>query len=457
MLRAHKDRCLEPSSWTVGEYSDAELDLGVPEHITTVPEDGASEGIRKAFHQDLFTEMFQFSSNQREHLTEDGEVVQDLLDICESLPGFESLKMRCSTDPFLSYIGASAVSDEPLNALDRIVYNNKQEHSQDPGDVPDPPLSDEANKSDMRRAVKKSVQEANDEVEFVQDVMAKGWGTDEPSWDRVSMADRLSFFKRIRQGMLRDVLEEAGRWERLLRAKKKSREAAIAVTDIELGGDLSRLLPSELAALKHPLRRPIFLRNFLERRCLQYSLFDTNPKGRGPVVVINDQSSSMSGSPDIQAKGLILGIDAILKKQDRAITAIPFSSTVAVKERWYTGGRVDTFIEGFESGGTDIFRALKVALSLVSDEQRKADILLITDAEYGFSLEQMKELRATFSEEGAPGLTSIVVGSWRAEQLAEFGEVVRVSNLTKATSRDAIAAEMNRMIDPLGSSSATPG
>jgi len=97
-------------------------------------------------------------------------------------------------------------------------------------------------------------------------------------------------------------------------------------------------------------------------------------------------------------------------------------------------------------------RSLRRAL-IEGLSQPDADILLVTDAEYGFPAEELEALKRSFSAERAPHLTSIVIGSWYADQLSELGEVVRVSDLTKSTSREAIASEMNRMLTPLGTPS----
>jgi len=445
MLRAHQDRSVDPNTITVEEYSEASQDMGLPGHVI-VDDDSTPGGVREAFHQDIFTELFQFNYKDNEQLTKNGEIVRDLREVCKGLPSFDDLKRRCTMDNFLSYIGAGAMSDEPLKALSNIMRRNKQESNDEAN-----PLQDEANRSDMRQAAKRAVRAASDEVEFVQDVVSKGWGSEEADWTKVSLKERVDFFKKLRSGPIRKVLEDAGRWERLLTAKRKSREAAIAVADIELGSDLSRLLPSELSALKHPLRRAVFIRNFFEGRCLQYSLKDNEPKGKGPIVILSDQSSSMRHA-DLQAKGLILGMDAIMKKQGRPVIGVPFSSTVAEETLWYDGGRIDLFIEGFMRGGTDIFAAIKHAITVINERVRfeKADIVLVTDAECGFSLKEMDELRGLFSEENAPRLTSIVLGSWDAIQLAELGSVVHISDLAQSSMRDAIASELSKVTNPLG-------
>jgi len=268
MLKTHQDCSLAPNSWTVGEYSDALEDMGAPEHVEA--SGNIPGGIPEAFHSDLFTDMYQFNAKPSEDLTGNGETVRDLMEVCKELPSYNSLRRRCTMDPFLSYIGAGTLSQEPLAALDRIAENQPDEEGTEGGVS----LSDEGDRSDLRRTVRRSVEAANDEIEFMEKVSGNGWGTEASNWERVPMSERLEFYKRLRQGEIRKVLEEAGRWERLLRAQKKSREASIAVTDIEIGGDLSRLLPSELVQLKHRLLRKVFVRNLFEKRCLQYSLND---------------------------------------------------------------------------------------------------------------------------------------------------------------------------------------
>jgi len=462
----------EWGAWTKMEYEEATEGLGVPEHINPATceryaVDSVPDQVREGFHSDLFTEMFQFSCQVNDVLSRHDMMIGDLLEVAEATEGFDSLSMSCTADPFLSYVSAAGLSEEPLQALSKILEEDPSKSLEEGLDG-----LNEGDRSDMRRAMKRAVSQANDEVEDIKEMAGNGWGTEEATWESVSLKERMELYKKMRTPNVKKVLEEAGRWLRLFNASKKSRESAIAVTDIELGSDLGRVLPSELVMLKDPLRRMVFMRNLLENRCLQYSLEEKQPKGKGPVIIVHDQSGSMAGQPDMTTKGLIMAIDAEMRKQGRPVIAVPFAGTVR-PQHTYVGGHVkkaiklveaadfrnsnmkwspdiQKFVSTFVGGGTDIPAALNWACYLAKMTDDKADVVLITDAEYGFTPKDAEEVIGMFSREGAPKLISLVIGGLFLQTLADIGPFIRVSDLVHISNKEAIAAEMNRsVVQPL--------
>jgi uncharacterized protein with von Willebrand factor type A (vWA) domain len=69
--------------------------------------------------------------------------------------------------------------------------------------------------------------------------------------------------------------------------------------DVELGRTLDRLLPPELLALRHPTLRRDLLRRHAEGQLLCYRLRGADERGRGPMIVCLDGSSSMAGEKQI--------------------------------------------------------------------------------------------------------------------------------------------------------------
>jgi uncharacterized protein with von Willebrand factor type A (vWA) domain len=72
---------------------------------------------------------------------------------------------------------------------------------------------------------------------------------------------------------------------RFRKARSKVKPGVGEVHGITLGGDLARLLPSELVALRRPRLRLHLLARLLERRALTYSMQEKEPQSRGPIVV----------------------------------------------------------------------------------------------------------------------------------------------------------------------------
>jgi len=72
--------------------------------------------------------------------------------------------------------------------------------------------------------------------------------------------------------------------------------------EIGVGAELSRLLPHELWALRQPILRRDFTRRFAEAELLQYALRAIEEKGKGPMIVCLDGSSSMAGDKEMPCR-----------------------------------------------------------------------------------------------------------------------------------------------------------
>ncbi len=101
-----------------------------------------------------------------------------------------------------------------------------------------------------------------------------------------------ALFKRVRADPgLRRVCELAGRFRVVARAARtrKSDDGVDEVTGVALGGDVGRLVPSELARLLVPELELDALRRIADRQALCREYGATEPVGKGPVVVCVDE------------------------------------------------------------------------------------------------------------------------------------------------------------------------
>ena len=73
-------------------------------------------------------------------------------------------------------------------------------------------------------------------------------------------------------------------------------------------------------SLHHPLLRKDFHRRFLDQELLQYSLRGVEEKGKGPMIVCLDGSSSMAGDKEIWSKAVTLTLLEIARRQRRLIS-----------------------------------------------------------------------------------------------------------------------------------------
>jgi len=158
------------------------------------------------------------------------------------------------------------------------------------------------------------------------------------------------------------------------------------IVGVEMGNDITRLLPSELAKAAHEKTRPEFFRSYIERGLLQYEMRGEEKLSKGPFIILEDQSGSMQGIRDQWAKVLVLAIWKICRKDNREVIWVPFSSQVG-KERYLnkdtTLDDIYFMLHTFMGGGTDFTGPLDKAVELLNEKifNNCGDIILITDGE----------------------------------------------------------------------------
>ena len=268
---------------------------------------------------------------------------------------------------------------------------------------------------------------------------------------RLSAGERLELGRRLaRNRRLGELARLVGRLKYEARAvKHRMLERGVAEAyDVERGADLGRLIPSELVALHHPVLARDFARRLVEGELLQYRLRDDEQKGRGPMVVCIDVSSSMQGDKELWAKAVSLTLMDIARRQRRLFRAVLFSSgdeSLKVldlnRERRYQPElrKVLEMAEYFPGGGTDFERPLSRALELIEHKKlKRGDIVIITDGESQVSPEFLSRLRARKEELGFSIFAVLVdVGSSELSTLAKFSDrVTTVKKLTTETARD---------------------
>lgn len=199
---------------------------------------------------------------------------------------------------------------------------------------------------------------------------------------------------------LKDLVRKAGRIRRLSQANRMvpSKVARDTISGIEMGGDPSRILPSELVHLRHPQRRLHTLQKILDRRMMQYAYSGKERLGRGPVVVLLDESGSMSGNEHTWARAIGMACMAMARREGRDIKVAGFDTEIRHvhhidrrgRGQVQMGNQSPSKVDGTEvpislarvncGGGTDFETALEWALDHgLSDD--KADLIFVTDGQ----------------------------------------------------------------------------
>ena len=112
-------------------------------------------------------------------------------------------------------------------------------------------------------------------------------------------------------------------------------------------------------------------------------------QGRGPLVLVRDESGSMEGDPHATAVALEWALLEICRRDRRDFYCIPFSGTGKFHV-WQAPrpGQPDPqglldHLAHFYDGGTEPYLPLMKALELITDGDLRADVLMITDGSFG--------------------------------------------------------------------------
>ncbi len=220
------------------------------------------------------------------------------------------------------------------------------------------------------------------------------------------------------------------------------------VFEVGVGAELSRLLPHELVSLQHPLLRKDFIRRFVDNKLLQYDLRGVEEKGKGPVIVCLDGSSSMMGDKEIWAKALTLTLLEIARRERRLFRSICFSSAnvplqiVDLNPRVRYEAEIDKVMqlaEYFPGGGTDFEKPLDAALACIRESRfKRGDIVFITDGECRVHDDWAERFRAEKEALGFSLFSILIdVGTSSLSSLKAFSDkITSVSQLTSEGVKD---------------------
>jgi Mg-chelatase subunit ChlD len=291
---------------------------------------------------------------------------------CEQLPAFQRLAAECQGDAM-----AAGTAVETLLAELKLQVPEEQD--------PKPP-------ENLRRSVgtgcekaSAAVDELRETLEGLADVgLLAGTGTAPGGTMNAKSVRELA--ARLRSdSRLKQIALLAGRFKRIAASKRrqKYRHGADEITDVEMGADLGRLLPSELVKLTHPKLRAAFMRDFLEKTAMQYQLVGNDPLGKGPLVVLLDKSGSMDGPRDTWATALALALLDQAHRERRTFALLCFDYHVKFEAIVKPGEPLpEKALFTACAGGTDISVAMLRGLQIIGTHEgalKKADVVLITD------------------------------------------------------------------------------
>jgi len=192
-----------------------------------------------------------------------------------------------------------------------------------------------------------------------------------------------------------------------------TRSQPTEVYDIGLGGELSRLLPSELISIRASSRRKDFLRRLLGRQLLTYQL--TGKEANGSMVILVDVSHSMTGEKQLVSKALAIALSETAAARGQPVNLLLFGHGTAPLWRADFEGRrpnrheILALAETFFGGGTDFERPISTAVEIISQRgEGGGQIVLISDGLCAVGEEWLSRLLMTKARRRVEILTVLV-------------------------------------------------
>lgn len=202
------------------------------------------------------------------------------------------------------------------------------------------------------RETKNAVQEA--------DAVARAFGLERGNRMHQDPKRMLELFKKIKKNpSLNRIVELAGRYRRLAQARQRVKDvhSEDEIMDVQLSGEISRMLGSEFSRFAIEELELDLLIRIVDRRAMCYEMSGFKHVAKGPIMVLLDESGSMSGNPNEQAKAMALALAWVAKSQGRWCALVSWSGPgqynfVSLPPGEWEGVKVAEWCCGFIGGGT---------------------------------------------------------------------------------------------------------
>lgn len=358
--------------------------------------------------------------------------------------------------------GAKDYQDQKAKAQEAL--DKLKEQMEQQADQVDEKLAEKA--PQVKEIAKDATKEALEEAENL-DSLDSTWGLDPGMLQALPAQRRIELSKKFNTDKFKRVAELLGSMTRLAigEQQKKVTTAKDEIYDIELGDDLTRVLPMDLLNMGDPDMDVVFFNKLVERNLPQYKLRGTEKIAKGDIIVCIDDSGSMGGDREPWAKAVGLALLAVCKLQKRGFTGIHFGSPGETKtyefnkQDWSASTRylrgsatpevephldpieaVVSFAETFFNSGTDFMTPLSMSLDRLrgqyeADGAVSGDIVFITDGICGVSDEWLKEFKESQEEIGFRVWGVIIGGNPESEPLRTIcdSRVFTIKNLLDGT------------------------
>jgi len=348
-----------------------------PDNVDRIEQAGEGKNVNLTpFVGETFSRMFGYNDLEKiEDVQPEHKWMERLHDEAEGLKEYSALREQCKGDPAWSCIASMAFMEDVKDAIpempeetgdlpnmrkaaeglqDYLDYLNaekaKGQSNQGAIDRVEKDLNaakqqlesvaaaaqqaaQKMSGAHIRNAIRSAASAAQHEVAEASEAQsAFGFG-DEAGMpgSGISSEEKMELAKQLKSNSkLKELMKLAGRM-RNIAAKAQEHKVEYArseVTSIEKGGDIDRVLPSEMAMLCDDATEDQFYSALLDESVSQYRLEGKDRKGKGPIICLVDNSGSMSGQPELWSKAFSFGLYQIASMHKRPFYGIHFDTAV---------------------------------------------------------------------------------------------------------------------------------
>jgi len=249
-----------------------------------------------------------------------------------------------------------------------------------------------ASEAQLRAAANRAVADAEEEA-----ALASAFGVEPGALQRMDVAERQALSKRLRSSRMAAFISLFGAMRSLSIAARRRRvdNVPAEVAGLQTSDDLARLAPAEYLNLASAELESDFWMRYAQHQLSTWRTRGAERLGRGPIVLVCDESSSMT-TPDIDgvtreawSKAFVLAVADLARREKREVHYVGFASRGQVYTRsLHEGAALWEVCEHFFGGGTHYEQPLQVALDVVEEHAAQhpqsvhPDVVFITDDEY---------------------------------------------------------------------------
>jgi uncharacterized protein with von Willebrand factor type A (vWA) domain len=281
---------------------------------------------------------------------------------------------------------------------------------------------------DACTAAAKAGKEAAENGASLPSFGSDGFGRDEPRYDSPEQALTIADMW-ANNPTLRAVAELYGRLDKHMRFQRAKRTVGGAdeIVDLKFGDDLRRVLPTELAFLADEEFEDDFYARYLSSELVVYDTVGDENAGRGPIVLVGDESGSMNGERNIWMKAVACCLLNIARREKRDFCYVGFATVneaysiqFPAKKQLQANDIIEMASHFFNGSGTVPLAGTTLAKKVMDNvtEFKKADIVIVGDGDGTFTNED-KRLRDSMESRGVR-FHGIGIGGSRMTYLVEY-------------------------------------